>query len=125
MKIKRIASLSAFVFLLSAPVGMFAAEISTRSSIDYEATGVYAGVRTIGTLPTTSTTTVYNTMDRGSNCEITPQQKNVLGSWVNASSTAVMGTQSHKFSLYDNAPTKLFIKAHGGSSVDVHGHFND
>ncbi len=39
-------------------VGMFAAEISTRSSIDYKATGVYAGVRTIGTLPNTSTTTV-------------------------------------------------------------------
>lgn len=115
-------SIFTFMLLLVSPMALFAAG---KSSIDYEAKGVYAGIRTIGTLPSTSKTIVHNEMDKGNSVEVTPQQKNGFGNWTNASSMKVMGTQTSSFSLNHNKPTKLWFHAHGGQSADIHGYFTD
>lgn len=119
---KRFISISLFAFFMLSPIIVLAA---TTSSIQYRATGVYAGIRTLGTLPSTSITTVHNVMDSSpGKVIITPQQQNIFGYWVNASYSKIMGTEVHTFQLNKYAPTKLWLEA-SNVAVDVHGYFTN
>lgn len=117
-------SIITLVFILTLfPVAVSAS--TSKSTVNYSVTDVYAGLLSSGTLPSTDVVTVKNVMDSTTGkAGITPQQQNGFGYWVDTGDYKIMGTESHTFYLHANKPTKLWLGASGGT-VDYHGTFND
>lgn len=118
--LKKLTGTFIFLFVFCSPVMMSAA----TSSISYRATQVYAGVRTSGTLPSTSKVTVSNVRDNKVNVLITPQQQKATG-WRDAASPKNFGSETKSFTMSSSKPTKLFIKTASGNTANIHGTFKN
>lgn len=114
------------VILYFSGLAVFAAG---SSSISFNATQVYDGLYTQGTLPSTNfvriNVTSISNLGNAGKAVITPHQQTFF-KWYSAGSSCTFGsTGSCTRTLSDTKPTKLFIKSNGAATINVGGNFRD